>query len=168
MFWRWLEEKVEVEGRLILKKSVVPTSATPLRRLASPEEFLAWNSEREDLRLLGLVIYFFSLRPQEAFSLPRKNFLAGERATYLESSRVMREAGLYDRFVIRIDQQRSRKIGLTTPKAGLVGVVSCFNERGAREIIALLTAKKRMSRSFLMAIIATTGHGNVSDTQISP
>lgn len=142
MFWRWLEEEGQVEGRLVLRKSLVPKSSTPLRRLASPEEFLAWRSEREDLRLLGLFVYFFSLRPQEAFSLTRKHFLAGERAAQMESSRAMREADLYDRFVVKIEQQRSRKIGLAAPKAGSTGVVSCFNEKAAREIIALLASKK--------------------------
>ncbi len=147
MFWRWLEEERIVEGKLILRRTAQIEATTPLKFTPLPEDILRWSSPHEDLRLLLLLAYFFSLRPQEIFALKVGHFIAGPLANVQEPSRVMREAGLFDRLLVRIVAQRSRRIGLKTPKAGSRGLVACFEERAAQRIVDIL---KRSSRDALL------------------
>lgn len=78
MFWNWLEEERLVDGRLVLRKTFVPIQTTPLKILPEPKDILDWETQHDDLRLLLLITYFFSLRPQESFSLTKAAFLGGE------------------------------------------------------------------------------------------
>ena len=143
MFWRWLEEEGKVEGRLVLRRTVLPSRSTPLLQTPNPNQILAWSTDREDIRLLLLLAYFFSLRPQEILALKPSDFMAGDYAAKQEACRVMRQTNLFDRLIVRIRFQRSRKIGLTTPKAGSLGFVACFDKRGAQAIVEILRTKPR-------------------------
>ena len=141
MFWKWLEEEGLVEGRLVLRRTLVQTQPTPLALIPTPEEILAWRAPTIDLRLLLLIIYLFSIRPQEAFALTPSLFLAGHAATLLEASKVMKNSGLFDHFVVRINHQRSRRLGLVQPKAGSRRIVACFNQRAAESIVEILKTR---------------------------
>ena len=43
----------------------------------APAEVLSWRPPRLDIELLGLLAYFFSLRPQELVSLEQQDFVWG-------------------------------------------------------------------------------------------
>lgn len=91
-----------------------------------------------EIKLLSLIGYFFSLRPQEVFALKPSDFKAGSEVKLLECSQAMTRSNLYDRFVVHIERQRTNRSELTTPKAGSKGWVSCFDKAGAKEIVSLL------------------------------
>lgn len=138
VFWRWLIEEGLVEGgELTLKRIVKPSRPTPLKKTLTPEAVLGWQAHRADLRLIALLGYFFSLRPQETFALQREDFVAGDTAAGLECCQVMKEAQLFNRFALRVNKQRGRD-GTSAPKQHSFGQVACFDERAARLIISIL------------------------------
>lgn len=155
VFWKWLLDERIVEGDLRLRNAFVGQQATPLTFTLTPKETLALRPRREDLRLLALLGYFFSLRPQEIVALRPCDFRAGSVAERLEACSVMkqvRQSGrftrkrLFGRLAVNIQRQRVGKVlvdkalvdRFVEPKAGSRGWVSCFDEKAAREIVRLL------------------------------
>ncbi len=133
LFWSWLGEEGIANGQLVLRTRRMGHRHTPLRQLPNPDDILTWQSERKDLRLLMLLGYFFSLRPQETFALQATDFLAGKLAQAQEPCRVMSAAGLYDRLLVKVYRQKSRGLDhMPEPKAGSKGLVACFSEEAAK------------------------------------
>ena len=136
MFWEWCQDEDLVTGPLPKKgrRFVKSQAATPLSRIVTPDEVLSWQLPN-DMKLLSLLCYFFSLRPQEA--LVPLSFLAGGKAVGLECCRVMADAGLYGRLAVDVQAQKGAMGNLTAPKANSKGWVACFDERAARAISSL-------------------------------
>ena len=55
----------------------------------------------------------------------------------------MNQANLFSRLAVRITQQRSRRLGLTEPKAGSLGFVACFHETAAQRIVHILKSSPK-------------------------
>jgi hypothetical protein len=105
----------------------------------TPNQVLSLEVKDPELRLMILVAYFFSIRPQELFALTRDDFTAGDDAAELECCKVMVELGLFGRFAVRIERQRRlANEKARDPKVNSVGWVACFNEAGAKAIAARL------------------------------
>jgi hypothetical protein len=136
-FWKWLVEEGVATGTLHLRNSVKLANNTPLQFTLTPDQLLAHNFKSPKIRLLALIGYFFSLRPQELVALRPCDFRAGSQAILLECCRVMNKAGLYNKFAVSVTRQR-RGTEFVTPKRGSSGFVACFNERAAKEIVASL------------------------------
>lgn len=145
LFWDWCrdEDLVDVDLRMKGRRFRQGSKATPLETLITPEDVLAWQLP-PDLKLLSLLCYFFSLRPQEAFVATR--FLAGSEAAKLECCRLMAETKvkksghqLYNRLAVYIEFQKTGKGDVRPPKTPFsVGWVACFDERAARQVVALV------------------------------
>ena len=150
-FWEFLIDEGEVHQsvNLRLKNPRLGNKETPLKFNVTPECILrvASTLERDDEKILLLMGYFFSLRPQETFALTRKDFFTKEQATSKECSKIMKEAGLFSGLVVNIDKQKVRikKEGgdslswkIDDPKGGIKGFVACFNKEGAEAIVATI------------------------------
>jgi hypothetical protein len=141
-FWDWCLDMDLADVALPMRKHALSAPQgvkdTPLPRVVLPEEVLGWESLPPDLRLISLLCYFCSLRPQEAFA--GQAWRGGKAAEGLEACQVMREAGLYDRLAVNVQWQKREKGALIPPKLHSKGVVACFDERAARAISALLNA----------------------------
>jgi integrase len=146
LFWTFLaEEKDLTVGSLRLRGGVKRSDETPLKFTITPEDILKFNPARLEVRFFTLVGYFFSLRPQEILALKPSDFIAGSKATELDASKAMADAGLYNKLAVFIDKQLS-SVGETTPKSGSKGWVTCFNEQAAKEIVAILRQLPRNER----------------------
>ena len=144
LFWSWLSEEGVATGQLVLRSRRLSPTQTPLRQLPSPDDILSWQSERSDLRLMLLLGYFFSLRPQETFALQVNDFVAGTLAQSQEACRVMAAVGLYDRLLVKVYRQKSRGLDhMPDPKANSKGLVACFSEEAARVIVSELNQRQR-------------------------
>lgn len=164
-FWEYLRgrQKILLGLGITTRAPVVEEKETPLPRLLQPEEVLAYLAKvdrldipnlrapmtveglRRDLKLMALLGYFFSLRPQETFALRRVDFAAGSGAAELLACRVMSSHGLllgerklYGRLGVHVHRQRTQAGGFKKPKAYSVGWVSCFNEHAARALVTAL------------------------------
>ena len=142
-FWKWLlDEGLVPEGRVLrLRSPRKPSQSTVLQFSLKPDTVLNFVREckEPDICLMALVGYFFSLRPQETFALTKTSFRAGSSASELECCKVLRKAGLYDKFAVSIVNQKSKiKKELKAPKSHSKGYVACFDEEAAREIIKLV------------------------------
>lgn len=137
VFWTWLVEEGHAAGSLLLRNAVVGSRDTPLSFVVSPDDVLRHTYASPELRLLSLIGYFTSLRPQEVVALRPRDFRAGSRAAELEACRVMAAAGHFGRLAVEIHRQRVGN-DFARPKAGSRGWVACFDERAAREIVAAL------------------------------
>lgn len=143
-FYDFLRDEGVVQNhlQLRLRNPVKPDTAkeTPLDKIITPEVVLAKLKAVRDvrIRLLGLIGFFFSLRPQEVFALKPSDFKAGSEVKFLECSQAMSQSNLYERFVVHISRQRTNKGDITPPKAGSKGWVSCFNKDAAMEIVKIL------------------------------
>lgn len=145
LFWDWCrdEDLVDVDLKMKGRRFRRGAQQTPLEAVISPEDVLSWQLP-DDLRLLALLCYFFSLRPQEAFSVSQ--FLAGSQATSLDCCRVMaatkiKATGtpLFGRLAVYVKDQKTGKGEIKEPKTKFsLGWVACFNEKAAREVIALV------------------------------
>lgn len=144
--WEYLtDEQVVLSGSTLRLRPVIrdeddEDESTPLEVFITPDEALAEAARIHDrrLRLMLLLGYFFGLRPQEVFGLRRSDFLGGSAAAKLECCGVMRRFGLYDRFAVHVQRQRTQKGKLPDPKSHSKGWVACFDERAAREIRDLI------------------------------
>ena len=140
VFWRWLTEEGLVEAStLVLRRVKKPQGVTPLRHTPDPQTILDWAPQRADIRLIGLLGYFFSLRPQEVLALEKGDFVAGSMASGLECCRVMSAVGLFDKLAVRVNKQLG-KDGTSPPKAHSAGSVACFHERAGRELVQAVNA----------------------------
>lgn len=155
-FWRWLADEGAVLGSidLRLRQAYLSQQPTPLQRTWTPDEMLSLaESLSEDLRLVALLGYFASLRPQEIFGLRRNDFFGKRRAPELECSRVMRRYGFYTDLAVRIERQRLQSGAMDVPKSRSKGMVSVFNKRAAVEIAKLIRGLETDAELF-------AAHGN--------
>jgi integrase len=136
-FWKYLVEERLVysqEEMLLRPPGASQNRTTPLKNTLSPEQVLTFvrASRSPVIRLLALLGYFFSLRPQETFCLLRSDFRANEN---IEACRAMRAAGLYGKLAVYISKQRRHNGTEVEPKASSKGFVSCFDKRAAELIV---------------------------------
>lgn len=141
VFWKWLAEEDIVQGTLLLRNAVIDKNDTPLQFTVTPEDVLNYRYARDDVRLMALIGYFFSLRPQELVALRPKDFRAGKQCMLLECCKVMNNESLYSKFALEVSRQRSGNT-FKKPKVGSRGWVACFNEKAAREIVAAISQMK--------------------------
>jgi hypothetical protein len=142
MFYKWLAEENEVRPtQLALRKSVADRSKTPLARPLGPDEVLEWayRCKIPEIKFIGLVGYFFSLRPQESFALVRQDFRNSSEITKLECVKTMSAATLDASLVVYIGKQK-QKLNKVVPyaKKGSNGWVCCFNRAAAGMILEMI------------------------------
>jgi integrase len=164
-FWEYLRTKQKILQGLGIEMMVPALSEeqTPLPRAVRPDEVLAYVAAvdqmfvpvgltvslaqlRQELKLMALLGYFFSLRPQETFALRRCDFVAGSKASEILACTVMQNhhlllaptQKLYGRLAVDIQRQRTQSGKFRTPKAYSAGWVACFDERAARLLAPLL------------------------------
>lgn len=139
-FWSYLRDEGVVSAgvEVRLRPSRIRDEPTPLRITLVPEEILNCPLNDPRIRLLALLGYFFSLRPQESFGLRVSDFRAGSKADPLECCRIMKRANLFSRFAVHITRQRTQSGDTPVPKSYSKGWVACFNERAAREVVTIL------------------------------
>lgn len=140
LFWKWLDDEGLAEGLLKLTGGFKTKQRTPLKITIKPEEILSFKPERDDIRLLALIGYFFSLRPQEVIALRPMDFKAGSATSDIECCKALGSAGLYNRLAVYIHRQRTNK-GFRKPKMNSIGWVGCFDERAARELVKLMVGR---------------------------
>lgn len=119
-------------------------SNTPLPKEHSPQEIIvSLRTLDPDLRLLGLLGYFASLRPAETMALKLTDFYTGEQAIELASTQsVLHEHGVGSKLTVHIDKQRAvhNKDQTKSPKTrSSVAYVAVWYREGAKEIAGLLT-----------------------------
>lgn len=155
--WTWLLEEHLVTGseQLHLRAPLAEDDegATPLPRPVPPEEVLQFvrtvtrkpakgkhkqSDAVRNAKLLALLGYFFSLRPQESFGLTPADFRAGPVAQALACGKAMQGLQLFDRLAVDVQRQRTHRGSLTPPKAHSKGYVSCFNAEAAQLLVGLL------------------------------
>ena len=159
-FWNFhvMERRIQTTAPLNLYglQGTYQNNQTPLKRLVCPDEVITFarSHKDNDLVLLALFGYFFSLRPQETFFLCRKHFFAGERAAGLECCRAMRQYGLFDRFAVNVLRQKTPYSADAPCKSDSKGLVACFNGEAARLIISIVKEKGADVQLFPM----TTGY----------
>ena len=145
-FWKWLADTRQILPGLDLPLDMTRRSAQPttLAYTLTPDEVLEFARVQPDssIRLMALLGYFGSLRPQELFALRRSDFFAGNAVADKECCRVMARYGFFGKLAVNITRQHRQDGSFTTPKAFSAGLVAIWNERAAtmiREV--LLTAK---------------------------
>lgn len=137
VFWKWLVEEGRATGNLLLRNAVVGQQVTPLSFAVTPEQILECSYGTAEMRLMALIGFFFSLRPQELIALRRCDFMAGANAMTTEASKVMYAAGLYGRLAVNIHRQRAPR-GFKPPKVNSRGWVACFNSAAAMAIVSAI------------------------------
>ncbi|MFW7380287.1 MAG: hypothetical protein ACOH5I_15855 [Oligoflexus sp.] len=141
-FYNYLQEESILPNHIILKlrNPVSEQTETPLKKIIEPDEMLRFANTclTIEIKLIALIGYFFSLRPQELFALQKSDFMAGSKASFLECSKAMTRHSLFNRFVVNIDRQRANTGRITDPKAYSKGWVSCFDKRAAQAITSIL------------------------------
>lgn len=70
LFWSWLDAEGLAEGTLRLTAGYKVANKTPLQHTLTPDEMLHLFT-RPDIRLIAILGYFFSLRPQEILAVYR-------------------------------------------------------------------------------------------------
>lgn len=143
-FWKWLRLHGKVASDLPLMPVSQPKSPTPLKVLKTPSEMTTLIAGlHPELRLLAILTYFFSLRPQEAFAFHVGDTAAGDAATKLECCKDMKEVGLYNRLAIRPRKQRRGKVvDLKKLKTdGSEAWVACFDETAAKLFVEEVRGK---------------------------
>ncbi len=116
---------------------------TTLAYTLTPDQVLAFARQTTDprMRLMALVGYFGSLRPQELFALRRSDFHAGAAVRDKECCKVMAAAGLFGAFAVDVRRQRKQAGTFGPPKAFSVGLVALFHEAAATMIRAELLTR---------------------------
>lgn len=142
LFWKWLGESRTVAPcaalQLPLLNAIIPKKGTPSDRPVTPTEALDYlrHHPHPHVRMLGLIGYFFSLRPHELVALRRCDFAAGPKAMVTEAAQVMAKVGLYNRLVVNVHRQLDGAGKVETlPKAESAGLVACFNKEAAELIV---------------------------------
>jgi site-specific recombinase XerD len=138
LYWKWLTEEGLVHSTINLRKPVNVKSHTPLQNTLTPEQVWEWLDRPEldpeslahepEIKLMCVLGYFFSLRPQEVFALRKKTFVAGKLAKEIECGKVMAEHGLFPALAVKVTQQITRSGREKLPKAGSGGWVACFDK----------------------------------------
>jgi hypothetical protein len=142
-FYRWLgEENLVTPVELLLRSPIIEDRGPRLPRPVSPEEVLQWaeTCTITYVKFIGLMGYFFSLRPQEIFAAMRHDFRTGADIVSLECVKAMREGGLYHKlaFYVRRQKQNSGAV-LDSAKKNRKDWVCCFDERAARAIYQIIS-----------------------------
>lgn len=142
-FFNYLQEEGLVNSslKLQLRPPLQLTKETPLKFQLMPADVLRFASNKSvaiDVRFMGLVGYFMSLRPQEVFALQRNDFRAGSPVVALDCAKAMKRANLYNRLAVNVTRQRTATNTMATPKTGSKGWVSCFDETAAQELVNIL------------------------------
>lgn len=142
--WKWLRfsERV-VPAEAILPLETIRGLAkreTPLKKLISPLPVLRFLERTKDprVRLLVLLSYFFSLRPQETFAVRRGDFLVGAAARKETASKAMKRAGRFADLLVFVERQRNPRVKEKDPKDHSFGWVACFSRLAAVHLISLL------------------------------
>lgn len=144
-FYRYLiEEGIVQHGRelpLRFPKKSEEDAATTLEFDLTPEAMLTFIAKQKDWRvkLMGLLGYFFSLRPQETFGIKRSDFISkSDLIANMDCTRRMSRAKLFDKFVVYVDRQRTNKGKLIAPKMGSRGHVACWNSEAAKQVVQII------------------------------
>lgn len=141
-WWKWLGDTRRILPGVPLPLDSTRRTAQPttLAYTLTPDDVLKWvrATRSRQLRLMALLGYFASLRPQELFALRRKDFAAGPS----EAGRVMERYGHFGRFAVDISRQRRQDGSFHPPKAFSKGVVAIFNEQAATLIREHLLREK--------------------------
>jgi hypothetical protein len=142
-FWRWLrEEHLVPDVQLFLRTPPKDDEEdeTPLQFTIEPQMVLdfAAKAKVREVKLIALLGYFFSLRPQEIFGLRPADFAAGGEAAKLEACSTMARLGLFGRLAVNVNRQRTPKGREKTPKAHSRGWVACFDAAAAKLIVELI------------------------------
>jgi len=142
VFYRWLQLQGKIAHRhgLLLDNRPSERSKTPLERVLAPDEVLAWATAQtaSELRFMALAGYFLSLRTGELFGCRKSDFRAGSTARGFEAAKVLTKAGMPCNLVYNVRSCRRANGSNYTPtelKRG--GIVGCFDQRAAREIVKL-------------------------------
>lgn len=142
-FYTWMiEEGIVPAVEFKLRPPVGLGADVQLPRPVEPKEVLEWSRRCTNpvVKFIGLVGYFFSLRPQEVFALRPQDFRTGEEIGQLECVKVMKENQLFGKLAVYIGRQKQNTGRIKNgAKKASNGWVACFNEEGAREIVTLLT-----------------------------
>jgi hypothetical protein len=144
-FYRYLYEEgvVKYHPQLRLRNPRSPENKTPLRSTLNPDEIVSYveSCEVRDLRLIALIGFGFSLRPQEIVALRPIDFRAGSPASALECCKSLGRAGLFDRLAVVVHRQR---VGneFNKPKSSSNGAVGCIDERIARLLVREIVGLK--------------------------
>ena len=109
---------------------------TPLRVALAPEDIISYVSKCQikELKLIALIGFGFSVRPQEIAALRSMDFRGGSSALDLECCKSLANCGLFNRLAVIINRQRIRN-EFRPPKSGSTGVVGCIDERIARLLV---------------------------------
>lgn len=146
LFWQWLgKDQIKVLATMslpLLNPVVEHNDFSPSDRPVSPKEAIDFAQNHADpyIRMMTLIGYFFSLRPQEIMSLRRSDFIAGSQAGFTQAAKQMAGKGLFDRFVVNVWRQRRANGKYGGPKKGSKGIVACFNKEAAMIIANELKA----------------------------
>lgn len=113
---------------------------TPLKNTQTPAQMLALVRQTNDvmMKMIMLMGYFFSLRPQEIFAVKQSKFLAGSKAVTLECCRSMSYVKLYGWLAYYVSEQREKSGTIEIPTARSKGWSACFNEEAAQLIVGLI------------------------------
>ena len=165
-FWTWLCEEHLVANKtpLLLCAPVSEDGdegETPLPHTVDPADVLkfvrnltqppAWGKRKDPpfdaraVKLMALLGYFFSLRPQEVFALTGADFIAGKAAAALAPCKAMADLKLFSRFAVNVQRQRTAKGKLKSPKAHSKGWVATFDREAAELLVELLNASEDLS-----------------------
>lgn len=143
-FWEYTRKHLRiVEGALDFDdpEGHAEVKDTPLKRHLTPEEVLAFvrDCPHNDMKLMALLGYFGSLRPQEIFAINRKDFVGSKEAVELQCCKVMKANGHFGAFAVYVQMQRgSRKSDIRLPKWKTVAHVAIFNKEAAKILSELL------------------------------
>ena len=144
-FWEYARKHLRIVAGVLDFDDAVEHSVvgeTPLRRHATPEEVLTFveNCEHTDIKLIALLGYFASMRPQEIFATNRNDFIGGDDAENLECCKVMRAAGLFAGMAVYVQRQRGSRINdIRPPKWKTIAHVAIFSEEAALLLVQILT-----------------------------
>jgi integrase len=125
---------------LLLLNPTKGRQRTPLQRVVTPDDVLAFaqGGAPATARLMALMAYFWSLRPQEVFALERRHFRGGTRAASLEAVKVMKGNGLGYQLAYYVERQRDERGEPAPPKELSVGWVVGFDDWAAPLVVQLL------------------------------
>lgn len=145
-FWGFLQDEgvVLASVTLRLRPPVIERRKTPLKRKVEPAEVLKWAREcrSDEVKLMGLLGYFFSLRPQETFALMPSDFRAGSSVSGLDCCKSMAKLGMFSRLAVNVTRQRSDSGVTKDPKVDSKGWVACFDGVAAKMVVELLKDRK--------------------------
>jgi hypothetical protein len=137
-YYKYLYDEgiVKYHPQLRLRNPRRIDTPTPLRVSLTPEDIISFVSKCQikELRLIALIGFGFSVRPQEIAALRSMDFRAGSSALVLECCKSLANCGLFNRLAVIIHRQRIRN-EFRSPKSGSTGVVGCIDERIARLLV---------------------------------